>query len=185
MIDEVFEELNGGMEKTITNLSRELTRVRTGRANPAILEGIKVPYYGTPTQISQMATISVPEARLIVISPWDTNSLIDIEKGIQKADVGVNPMNDGKVIRIAFPPLTEDRRKELGKRIRKMGEDCKITVRKERREANEMLKDLEKEKEISEDEMHRSQDKVHKVHDDYIKRIDEIIKNKEVEIMEV
>lgn len=185
MIDEVFKELNNGMERTLKNLAWELAKVRTGRANPAILEGIKVPYYGTPTPINQMATVSVPEARLIVILPWDANSVIEIEKGIQKADIGVNPMNDGKVIRIAFPPLTEDRRKDLVKRIRKMGEDCKITVRKERRDANEMLKDLEKEKEISEDELHRKQDKVQKVHDDYIKKVDEIIKSKETEIMEV
>ena len=185
MIDEVFEVLNEGLEKTVGNLARELSKVRTGRANPAVLDGIRAEYYGTLTPINQMATISVPEARLIVISPWDANSLMDIEKVLQKADLGLNPMNDGKVIRISFPPLTEDRRKELVKRVKKLGEDCKITIRKERREANDLLKDLEKEKEISEDQLHRDQDKVQKIHDGYVIKVDDIIKNKEKEIMEV
>lgn len=185
MVNEVLEEVKGGMEKTIVNLTRELGKVRTGRANPAILEGIRADYYGTQTSINQMATVSVPEARLIVISPWDANSLMDIDKALQKADLGLNPMNDGKVIRIAFPPLTEDRRKDLVKKVKKLGEDCKITVRKERRDGIDMLKELEKEKEISEDQLHRHQDDVQKVHDEYINKVDEIMRNKEQEIMEV
>ncbi len=185
MIEEIFAELKEGMEKVIGSLGREFSKVRTGRANPAILDGVRADYYGTPTPINQMATVSVPEARLIVISPWDTKALADIEKAIQKADIGLNPMNDGKVIRISFPPLTEDRRKELVKRVKKLGEDHKITVRKERRDANDMLKELEKDKEINEDDLHKKQDKVQKVHDEYISKIDELIKKKETEIMEV
>ena len=185
MVEEVFEVLNSGMDKTIVSLSKELAKVRTGRANPAILESVKANYYGTLTPISQMATISVPEARLIVISPWDTGALMDIDKAIQKTDLGINPMNDGKVIRIAIPPLTEDRRKDLVKRIKKMGEDCRITIRKERRDAIEMLKELEKDKEIGEDQLHRHQEEVQKIHDKYITLVDEIMKKKETEVMEV
>ena len=185
MVDEVFEMLKDGMDKTLVSLRRELSKIRTGRANPAILEGVRADYYGQPTPLNQMATISVPEARLIVISPWDAKAVNDIEKAIQRADLGLNPQNDGKVIRIAFPPLTEDRRKELVKLVKKQGEECKITVRKERRDAIEMLKDLEKNKEISEDDLHRKQDDVQKVHDDYIAKVDEIVKAKETDIMEV
>lgn len=185
MVEEVFELLQESLDKTISNLSKELSRVRTGRANPSILEGVKAIYYGTPTLVNQMATISVPEARLIVISPWDAKGLGDIEKAIQKAGLGLNPMNDGKVIRIAFPPLTEERRIELVKKIKKTGEECKITVRKERRDAIEMLKDLEKSKDISEDDLRRNQDKVQQRHDLYIKKVDEIIEIKEKEVMEV
>jgi len=185
MVSEVFEELKNGMEKVMSSLHKDFTRLRTGRANPAIFEGVRADYYGTPTPISQMATISVPEARLIVISPWDAGAIKEIEKALQKADLGVTPMNDGKVIRISFPPLTEDRRKELVKKVKAVGEDRKIAVRKERRDANEMLKSLEKDKDITEDELHKNQDKVQKVHDEYIKKIDQSVKAKELEIMEV
>jgi ribosome recycling factor len=185
MVNEVFEELNAGMEKAMSSLAREYSRVRTGRANPSVLEGVRASYYGTPTPIAQMATVSVPEARLIVISPWDASAIKEIEKAIQKADLGLNPMNDGKVIRISFPPLNEDRRKDIVKQIKKIGEEYKITVRKERRAANEMLKDLEKDKQITEDELHKKQGDVQKVHDDYIKKIDSVISSKETEVMEI
>ena len=185
MLDELFDELNAGMEKVLVSLAREFSKVRTGRANPAILEGIKAEYYGTSTLISQMATVSVPEARLIVISPWDASGIVEIEKALQKADIGINPMNDGKVIRIAFPPLTEDRRKELVKKIKSIGEDHKVSVRKERRDAIDMLKELEKDKEISEDIRHKKSDEVQKIHDDYIKKVDALVKKKDGEIMEV
>lgn len=185
MVADIFELLNEGMDKTLSNLTRELAKVRTGRANPALIEGIKAEYYGALTPINQMATVSVPEARLLVISPWDQSSIGDIEKALQKADLGMNPVNDGKVIRIPFPPLTEERRKELVKLVKKMGEDCKIVIRKERRDAIEMLKEMEKDKDISEDELHKNQDKVQKVHDDYIVKVDEMLKKKETDIMEV
>jgi len=185
LIEEIFEELKSGMEKALTSLGREFSKVRTGRANPAVLDGVRAEYYGTPTPLNQMATISVPEARLIVISPWDASAITDIEKALQKADLGLTPMNDGKVIRISFPPLTEDRRKELSKKVKSVGEDHKITIRKERRDAIEMLKELEKDKEINEDDRHKKSDDVQKVHDDYIKKVDSLVKKKEAEIMEV
>jgi ribosome recycling factor len=185
MVADVFELLNEGMKSTMHNLGRDLAKVRTGRANPALIEGLKADYYGVITPINQMATISVPEARLIVVAPWDAKAISGIEKALQKADLGLNPVNDGKVIRIPFPPLTEERRKDLVKLIKKMGEECKITVRKERRDANELLKELEKDKAISEDDLHRSQDKVQKVHDEYIKKVDEMVVNKEKDVMEV
>ncbi|HPQ71260.1 MAG TPA: ribosome recycling factor [bacterium] len=185
MINEVLESGKDGMEKSIQNLSRELVKIRTGRANPAILDAIRVDYYGTPTPLNQMATIAVPESRLIVISPWENKLCNDIAKAIQSSDLGLNPSNDGKVVRISFPPLTEDRRKELAKQIKKIGEDHKIVIRKERRDANEMLKELEKDGEISEDDMHKGIDRVQKLHDDFIKKIDEIVAVKEKEIMEI
>ena len=185
MVDEVLEACKDGMEKSLANLGRELSKIRTGRASPAILEGIKVDYYGTPTPINQMATVSVPENRMIVISPWEQAKCNDIARAIQTADLGINPQNDGKVVRLIFPPLTEQRRKDLAKQVKKIGEDHKIVIRKERRDANEMLKEMEKDKDISEDDMHKGADRVQKIHDDYIKKIDETVLNKEKEIMEI
>jgi len=185
VVNEVYDSCKGGMDKTITNLVHDLAKVRTGRANPLILEGIRVDYYGTPTPINQMATVSVPESRLIVISPWEQPKCADIAKAIQAADLGLNPQTDGRVVRIPIPPLSEDRRKELVKTIKKMGEDHKIVVRKERRDANEMLKDLQKDGEITEDDMHKGTDRVQKLHDEYIKKVDEFVAKKEKEIMEI
>jgi len=185
VIDDVLDACKDGMDKVVHSLGREMTKIRTGRANPAVLDGIRVDYYGTPTPISQMATVSVPESRLIVISPWEQPKCNDIAKAIQSTDLGLNPQTDGKVVRIAFPALTEDRRKELVRIIKKIGEDHKITVRKERRDANEMLKDAQKEGEVSEDDAHKGVDRVQKVHDEFIKRIDEMVVKKENEIMEI
>ena len=185
MIQEVLDSCKEGMDKCMHNLGRELSKIRTGRANPAILEGIRADYYGVPTPLNQMATIAVPESRLIVINPYDASQCNVIAKAIQTADLGLNPQNDGKVIRIAIPPLTEERRKELAKQVKKIGEEHKIVIRKERRDANEMLKEMEKDKDISEDDMHRGTDKVQKQHDEYIKKIDEVVEKKEAEIMEI
>ncbi|MDP8225297.1 MAG: ribosome recycling factor [Candidatus Lernaella stagnicola] len=185
MIDDVFDACREGMEKTIKNLGRELAKIRTGRANPAIIDGIRVDYYGTPTPLSQMATISVPESRLIVIAPWEQPKCNEIAKAIQSADLGLNPQTDGKVVRIAFPPLTEDRRKELVRVVKKMGEDHKIAVRKERRDANEMIKEAQKDGDVSEDDAHRGTDRVHKLHEDFIEKIDEMVAKREKEVMEI
>ncbi|NLH49942.1 MAG: ribosome recycling factor [Myxococcales bacterium] len=185
MIDDVYNECKSGMEKSIANLGRELMKIRTGRANPAILEGIRVDYYGTPTPINQMATVSVPEHRLIVIAPWEQPKCNDIVRAIQSSDIGLNPQSDGKVVRIAFPPLTEERRKELVKQVKKIGEEHKVAVRMERRDANEMLKALQKDGDITEDDSHKGTERIQKLHDDYIKKVDEVIARKETEILEI
>lgn len=184
MVDEIFEDLKERMQKTLTALDRDLKRVRTGRASAALLDGIRVDYYGAPTPLNQVASISVPEARLLLIQPWDTQVVGSIEKAILKSDLGLTPMNDGKLIRISIPPLSEERRKELVKVVKKMAEDSKVAVRNIRRDANEMLKDLKKEKEISEDEQFRAQDEVQKVTDEFIKKVDGIVEVKEKEILE-
>ncbi len=185
MKDLVFGELKENTEKHIQFLEKSLNKVRTGRASPALLDGIKVDYYGTPTPLNQMTSISVPESQLLVIAPWDTTVLGSIEKAIQKSELSLVPSNDGKVIRITIPPLTEERRKELVKVVKKMGEECKINIRNSRRDANNQLKDLKKDGEISEDNFHGYQDDVQKITDDYIKKTDEIIAVKEQDIMEI
>lgn len=184
MLDEVYEDMKDRMEKSLEALKREFTKVRTGRASASLLDNIRVDYYGTPTPLNQMASLSTPEARLILIQPWDTSVMEDIEKAILKSELGLNPMNDGKVLRIAIPALTEERRKELVKVIGKMGEDSRVAVRNIRRDANDMIKDLKKEKEISEDDAFKAQDEVQNVTQDYIKKVDEILEGKEKEIME-
>jgi len=184
MIDEIYEETRENMGKSVNALKNEFNKVRTGRASASILDGIRVDYYGTLTPLNQMATLGVPESRLITIQPWDVTVIKDIEKAILKSDLGLTPSSDGKIIRIAIPPLTEERRKELVKVIYKMCEDHKITVRNIRRDANEMLKGLKKEGEISEDEAFKAQDQVQKITDEQIKRIDDITKEKEKEILE-
>jgi ribosome recycling factor len=184
MLDEVFADLKDRMDKCVSNLERDLSRVRTGRASASLLDGIRVDYYGTPTPLSQMASISVPEARLLVIQPWDNQTLGDIEKAILKSELSLMPMNDGKVLRISIPPLSEQRRKELVKIVKKMAEEGRVALRNVRRDVNEMLKDLKKEKEISEDEQFAAQDKVQKTTDDYIKKVDQRFETKEKEIME-
>ncbi len=184
MKEKVFQNMESSMEKAIAAYQKELSRLRTGRASPALLEGIRVDYYGTPTPINQTASINIPESRLIVIQPWDKSTIESIEKAIQKANIGLSPANDGTVIRISIPPLTEDRRKELGKLAKKMAEECKIAIRNIRREANDALKKLEKDKAISEDEQHRAMDDVQKVTDAKVEQIDEIMEAKQKEIME-
>lgn len=185
MINEIYETCKDGMDKCIVNLGREFTKVRTGRANPAILDSVRVDYYGTPTPVKQMATVSVPENRLIVISPWESAKCNEIVKAIQTSDLGLNPQSDGKVVRISFPQLTEERRKELAKQIKKIGEEHKIVVRKERRDAIEMIKEMQKDGEVTEDDAHKGSDRMQKLHDEYIKKIDEIVAKKEAEIMEI
>jgi len=184
MKDEILSELQDNMAKSIDALKKEFNRIRTGRASTALLDGIKINCYDTQMPLDQVSSISVPESRLIVIQPWDQTIIGDIEKGILKSDLGLTPMNDGKIIRIAIPPLTEERRKELAKLARKMAEDNKISIRNHRREANEMFKELKTEKEISEDEMHKAYNDVQKITDDFIKKIDEITAEKEKEIVE-
>ena len=162
------------MNKTISVLQEDFSEVRAGRANPAILNKIKVDYYGTPTPINQVAGISVPEARLIVIQPWDMSLLKEIEKEILKAEIGINPNNDGKVIRLAFPELNEERRKELVKEVKKMAEDSKVSIRSIRREAMDEAKKLQKDNEMTEDELKGAEDKIQKLTDNKISEIDKI-----------
>jgi ribosome recycling factor len=185
MVDEIFEDLKERMGKSIESLKREYSRLRTGRASVSLLDGIRVSYYDTPTPLNQMASLAIPEPRLIVIQPWDKTAIGDIEKAILKSELGLTPMNDGKVIRIAIPPLTEERRKELVKVARKMSEDNKVAIRNIRRDANDMLKDLKTEKEITEDDLYRSQDEVQKITDDFISQVDELCAAKEKEILEI
>jgi ribosome recycling factor len=184
MIDEIYEETRENMGKSVNALKNEFKKVRTGRASTSILDGIRVDYYGTLTPLNQMATLGVPESRLITIQPWDVSVIKDIEKALLKSDLGLTPSSDGKIIRIAIPPLTEERRKELVKVIYKMCEDHKIAVRNIRRDANEMLKGLKKEGEISEDVAFKAQDQVQKITDEYIKHVDDITQEKEKEILE-
>lgn len=181
----IFEELKEGMEKALSGLEKSFSKVRTGRASLALLDGIKVDYYGAPTPLNQLASLSIPESRLIVISPWDSSALGAIEKAIQKSDLGLMPSNDGKLIRITIPPLTEERRRELVKVVRKMAEECKVKQRNYRRDANEQLKALKKDNEISEDELYNLQEEVQKITDKAIARTDEMLAAKEKEIMEI
>ena len=184
MIEETLQETRDRMGKTIKDLKDELKRVRTGRASLALLDGIRVDYYGTQTPLNQMASLSVPESRLIVIQPWDVSSIKEIEKAILKSDLGLTPSSDGKLIRIAIPPLTEERRKELVKVVSKMCEEHKIAARNIRRDSNDLLKGFKKDGDISEDDAFKAQDAVQKITDDFISQIDEIYKAKEKEILE-
>ncbi|RLB26156.1 MAG: ribosome recycling factor [Deltaproteobacteria bacterium] len=184
MKDEILSEMSQKMEKTAESLNQEFKKMRTGRASVSILEGIKVECYGTQMRLNQIASISIPESRLLIIQPWDQSIIGDIEKSILKSGLGLTPMNDGKLIRISIPPLTEERRKELAKLAKKMAEESKVSIRNHRRETNEMLKELKKESEISEDEMYTYQEKVQKNTDEFIEKIDEIRKEKEQEILE-
>lgn len=185
MKDLILDELRDNMGEGIRSFERSLNKVRTGRASLSLLDGIKVDYYGTPTPINQVATLSIPESRLILISPWDKNAIGDIEKAIQKSDLGLMPSNDGNVIRIAIPPLTEESRRELVKVVKKMGEESRIRLRNARRDANNQFKTLKKDSEISEDDLYTYQDEVQKVTDEYMKKIDAIFAAKEKEIMEI
>lgn len=184
MIESIYEETKERMGKTINALENELKRVRTGRASLSLLDGIRVDYYGTPTPLNQMASLSVPESRLIAIQPWDTSVIKDIEKAIMKSDLGLTPSNDGKIIRISIPPLTEERRKELVKVVNKICEEHRVAVRNIRRDSNEYLKGMKKDGDISEDDAFKAQDQVQKITDDFIKKIDGIYKEKEKEILE-
>ncbi len=185
MIEETLEETNSKMGKTIEALRKELATIRTGRASPAIIDHIKVVYHGVPTPLKQMATISVPDARLLLVQPWDRSAISSIDKAIQKADLGLNPANDGNVIRITIPLLSEERRKELVKLVHKRAEDGRVAVRNIRRNALEELRDLERNKEISEDELKRAQEKVQQLTDSFIDEVDKTAKVKEAELLEV
>ncbi len=184
MIESIYQETRDNMGKSIDALKNEFNKVRTGRASLTILDGIRVDYYGTLTPLNQMATLAVPESRLITIQPWDVSVIKEIEKAILKSDLGLTPSNDGKIIRISIPPLTEERRKELVKVINKMSEDHKIAVRNIRRDSNELLKGLKKDGDISEDDAFKAQDQVQKITDENIKLIDDVNKEKEKEILE-
>ena len=184
MKEEILSELRQNMKSTIDALKKQFTKIRTGRASTALLDGIKVNCYDTQMPLDQVASLSVPESRLITIKPWDQSIIGEIEKSILKSELGLTPMNDGKIIRISIPPLTEERRKELAKLAKKMAEEGKISIRNHRREANELFKELKNEKEISEDEMYKFQDEVQKITDEFIKNTDEITAEKEKEIIE-
>lgn len=185
MIDDVMSDLIEGFDGTLRSLRRDLTKVRTGRANPALLDGIKVDYYGVPTPLNQVGSVKVGDARLLVISPWEKSMIQPIEKAIVEADLGLNPSNDGNIIRIPIPPLTGERRKELTRQVRRSGEDCKVALRNQRRDANDMLKEAQKDSDISEDDMHRGLSKVQDTTNDYTQKVDDIVTEKEKEIMEV
>jgi len=185
MIDEVLSEAKSRMAKSIEVLQRDLAGIRTGRATPMILDNIKIDYYGTQTPLKQVATISAPEARLLIIQPWDNATLGDITKAIQKSDLGLNPNSDGHIIRLPIPPLSEERRKEMVKAVHKRAEDGKVALRNVRRDSMDMLKDLEKEKEISQDEHKRAQSKLQEITDSFILQVDKIAKDKEGELLEV
>ena len=180
-----YTKIQEKMEKTINNFAERLSEIRAGRANPAILNKVKIDYYGTPTPINQMAGISVPEARLIVIQPWDVSVLKDIEKAILASDIGINPNNDGKVIRLAFPELNEERRRELVKDIKKMAEEAKVAVRGARRDGIEAAKAEQKEGNMTEDELKQAENEIQKLTDKNVEEIDKLLANKEKEIMSV
>lgn len=185
MAKQTLNQVKEKMDKAIQALSRELATVRAGRANPALLDKITVDYYGAPTPLNQLSSITVPEARMLVIQPYDKSTLGDVEKAILKADLGLTPTNDGSIIRISIPALTEERRRDLTKLVKKYGEESKVAIRNIRRDGNDELKKLEKNGDITEDELRGNTDEVQKLTDDFITKIDAIIKEKEKEIMEV
>jgi len=183
--DVFFNELKSKMEKSIESLRKDLGRVRTGRASLTLLDGIRVDYYGVSTPLSQVASLSIPESRSISIQPWDSKVIGEIEKAIQKSDLGLTPLSDGKVVRINIPPLTEERRKELVKVVKRMEEECKVAMRNIRRDGNEQLKTAKKDKKISEDDQFKIQEEVQKLMDKSIEKVEEVIKAKEKGILEV
>lgn len=183
-MNEAVELAKDGMDKAIDRLRRELARVRAGRANPALLDDIKVDSYGTSTPLKQVATVSVADARLLVVKPYDRNTIAAIEKAINNSQLGLNPNNDGVVVRVPIPPLTEERRKQLVKQVKDAGEDAKIAIRQVRREANDLLKESEKDGTLSEDDLKKGLDQIQKLTDAEIKSVDETITKKEAEILE-
>jgi len=185
MDENIVKDVEARMEKTLSSLKGDLNKVRTGRASLALFDDIRVDYYGTSTPLNQVATLAVPESRLITIQPWDATIIGEIEKGILKSELGVTPVNDGKIIRITIPRLTEERRKELVKVVKKMAEGTKVSIRNLRREANEQLKGLEKNKKISQDQLRQWMDKVQTSTDKYIEKVDSVLSAKEKEILEI
>lgn len=184
-MDDVFQDCKQRMQKALDTLKKDFSRLRTGRASTSLVEDITVDYYNTPTPLNQLASISIPDSRTITIQPWDRNSFSDVEKAIMKSDLGLNPINDGKVIRISIPPLTEERRKDLVKVAKKNTEDAKIAIRNVRRDSNETLKKMKNDKDITEDDQHKGQDKIQELTDSFTAKADELLTEKEKEIMEI
>ena len=184
MLDAVYDDAREGMENALKSLKGDFKKVRTGRASLALFEDIRVDYYGTPTPLKQMASLSIPESRLVIIQPWDKTVIKEIEKEILKSELGLTPMNDGNIIRISIPPLTEDRRKDLVKQGRKIVEEHKVSIRNVRRDANELLKTMKKDGEIGEDDFYKAQEEIQEITDKHIKLADEIFQEKEKEILE-
>ncbi len=184
MVNDVLNDLKSSMDGTIEALKRDLAKRRTGRANVAILDGIKVDYYGSKSPLNQVASVQVPDPRLITIKPWEKNMVPVIEKAIQQSSLGLTPSSDGELIRLPIPPLTQERRRDLVKDVKKLGEEAKVGLRNQRRDANEMLKELEKGKDISEDDLRRGLTKVQEVTDEYVRKVDQLVENKEKEITE-
>ena len=185
MSDEVVKELKTGIDRTLDDLRKELAKIRTGRASVSVLDGIRVNYYGTLTPLAQVANLAVPEPRMITVKAWEKSLLKDIEKAIREANLGIQPMNDGEIIRLPVPPLTEERRKDIAKQVKSKGEDHKVAIRNLRRDANERLKGLLKDKKISEDDNKRTGEKVQKETDGGVAQVDQIVQKKEKEVMEV
>lgn len=185
MLEEVLKRARDHMQKALENLHHELAGIRTGKANPGLLDAIRVDYFGQMVPLKQVANIAVPDPRLITIQPWDKSVVAGIEKAIMASDLGLNPQSDGVIIRLPVPPLTEERRKELVKIVKRMGEESKVAVRNVRRDSNDRIKKLEKEHEISEDAMHDKQDEIQKITDEFTNKIDESVAAKEKEIMEI
>lgn len=185
MIEDVLADLRREIDETLGKLKKEFARVRTGRASANLLDGILVEYYGARTQLNQLATVNVPEARLIAVTPYDRQTIGEIERAIKGSDLGLNPINDGRVIRIPIPELTEDRRRDLVKQVKKIAEDFRVSVRNHRRDANELIKELQKDKQVTEDDARHAQDKVQAVTNEGIERVDKTLKSKEDEIMVV
>jgi ribosome recycling factor len=185
MLNDIYEDAQDRMQKALDTLDRDYKRLRTGRASITLVDGIRVDYYGTSTPLNQLATLTIPEPRTIMIQTWDTSVVGDVEKAILRSELGLTPISDGKIIRINIPPLTAERRRDLVKVIRKMAEENKVAVRNIRRDLNEMIKELKKEKEISEDDQFRAQEEIQTITDDFIKKIDAVYGNKEKEILEI
>jgi len=185
MFSEVKQKCVVGMDKTIDALKRDFGKVRTGRASVTLLEDIQVDYYGNPTPINQVGTLAVPEPRLITIQPWEKKIIPDIQKAILKSDLGLNPDTDGQIIRIAIPPLTEERRREMAKMIKKMGEEAKIALRNLRRDANDKMKKMEKDKDLTKDDLKRGEKEIQELTDSYVKKVDDLVVGKEKEVMEI
>jgi ribosome recycling factor len=185
MKDEVIENARHEMEQSVAAFKHELSRVRTGRASTALLEGLHVTYYGAKTPLRQLAGLAAPEPRLLVITPYDKSAMHEIEKAIQSSDLGLTPINDGKVIRIPIPELTEERRKELVRHVRKMAEDFRVSIRNHRRDGNEMLRELHKEKQVADDDLRNAEARVQQFTTEFIEKLDKVLAAKEAEIMEV
>lgn len=184
-VDLVLQEAEQAMNRSVESLHHELSRIRTGRANPALLDGIMVEYYGTPTPLKQLATLNAPEPRLLTVTPFDPSAIAAIERAVLKADLGLSPVNDGKLLRVPIPELTEERRRELVKHCKKIGEDHKLGIRSARRDAIAMIKDLEKDKEINEDDSRRAQKRIQDLTDEYAAKIDQEAAHKEEEILRI